>query len=169
MEFKILGPLEVWERGRPLPLGGAKQRALLAIFLLHANEVVARDTLIDELWGERPPASAPHTLEAYVSRLRKTLPADRSGEPVLVTRAPGYMLRVGFDELDLHRFERHADEGRRALATHAPERAADKLRQALALWRGRPLSDVEFEQFARIEIERLEELRLQALEEHPLA
>jgi peptide/nickel transport system substrate-binding protein len=165
MEFKILGPLEVWERGRPLPLGGAKQRALLAIFLLHANEVVARDTLIDELWGERPPASAPHTLEAYVSRLRKTLPTDRSGEPVLVTRAPGYMLRVGFDELDLHRFERHADEGRRALATHAPERAADKLRQALALWRGRPLSDVEFEQFARIEIERLEELRLQAFEE----
>jgi DNA-binding SARP family transcriptional activator len=75
------------------------------------------------------------------------------------------MLRVGFDELDLHRFERHADEGRRALATHAPERAADKLRQALALWRGRPLSDVEFEQFARIEIERLEELRLQAFEE----
>src|SRR6266496_2534661 len=86
MEFRLLGPLEVWEDGRPLALGGTKQRALLAILLLRANEVVSRDVLIDELWGERPPASAAHSLEAYVSRLRKTLHADRAGEPILVAR-----------------------------------------------------------------------------------
>jgi YVTN family beta-propeller protein len=165
MDFKLLGPLEVWDRGRPLALGGTKQRALLVILLLHANEAVSRDVLIDELWGARPPPSAPHTLETYVSRLRKTLHADRTGEPVVVTRPPGYMLRVGFGQLDLHRFERLLDEGRRALATHTPTRAATKLQEALALWRGRALADVEYEDFARVEIDRLEELRLQALEE----
>src|ERR671934_231992 len=134
MEFRLLGPLEVWEDGRPLSLGGTKQRALLAILLLRANEVVSRDVLIDELWGDRPPASAAHSVEAYVSRLRKTLHADRAGEPILVTRPPGYMLRVGFEDVDLHRYERLLEEGRRALATHAPERALDKLREALSLW-----------------------------------
>jgi YVTN family beta-propeller protein len=165
MDFRLLGPLEVWEDGRPLSLGGMKQRALLAILLLRANEVVSRDVLIDELWGERPPASAAHSLEAYVSRLRKTLHADRAGEPILVTRQPGYMLRVGFEELDLHRFERLLEEGRRALATHAPERALPKLSDALTLWRGSPLGDLAFEPFAQVEVERLEELRLAALEE----
>src|SRR5438034_9602623 len=165
MEFRLLGPLEVWEDGRPLALGGTKQRALLAILLLRANEVVSRDVLIDELWGERPPASAAHSLEAYVSRLRKTLHADRAGEPILVTRPPGYMLRVGFEALDLHRFERLLEEGRRALATHAPERALQTLSDALSLWRGSPLGDLAFEPFAQVEVERLEELRLTALEE----
>ena len=165
MEFRLLGPLEVWEDGRPLALGGTKQRALLAILLLRANEVVSRDLLIDELWGERPPASAAHSLEAHVSRLRKTLHADRAGEPILVTRPPGYMLRVGFEELDLHRFERLLEEGRRALATHAPEPARQKLSEALSLWRGSPLGDLAFEPFAQVEVERLEELRLAALEE----
>jgi YVTN family beta-propeller protein len=165
MEFRLLGPLEIWEDGRPLSLGGTKQRALLAILLLRANEVVSRDVLIDELWGERPPASAAHSLEAYVSRLRKTLHADRAGEPILVTRQPGYMLRVGFEALDLHRFERLLEEGRRALATHAPERAFQKLSDALSLWRGSPLGDLAFEPFAQVEVERLEELRLAALEE----
>ena len=94
MEFRLLGPLEVWDDGRPLSLGGTKQRALLALLLLRANEVVSRDVLIDELWGDRPPASAAHSVEAYVSRLRKTLHADRAGEPILVTRPPGYMLRA---------------------------------------------------------------------------
>jgi YVTN family beta-propeller protein len=165
MEFRLLGPLEIWEDGRPLSLGGTKQRALLAILLLRANEVVSRDVLIDELWGERPPPSAAHSLEAYVSRLRKTLHADRTGEPILVTRPPGYMLRVGFEELDLHRFERLLEEGRRALATHAPERALQKLSDALSLWRGSPVGDLAFEPFAQVEVERLEELRLAALEE----
>jgi YVTN family beta-propeller protein len=165
MEFRLLGPLEVWEDGRPLSLGGMKQRALLAILLLRANEVVSRDVLIDELWGERPPASAAHSLEAYVSRLRKTLHADRVGEPILVTRPPGYMLRVEFEKLDLDRFERLLEEGRRALATHAPERALPKLSEALSLWRGPPLGDLAFEPFAQVEVERLEELRLTAREE----
>jgi YVTN family beta-propeller protein len=165
MEFKLLGPLEAWSEGRPLALGGTKQRALLAILLLHANEVVSRDLLIDELWGAKPPSGASHTLETYVSRLRKTLHADRAGEPLIVTQPPGYLLRVEYGQLDLHRFERLLEEGRRALATHAPERAATKLREALGVWRGRPLADLEFEDFARVEIDRLEELRLQALEE----
>jgi YVTN family beta-propeller protein len=165
MEFRLLGPLEVWEDGRPLSLGGTKQRALLAILLLRANEVISRDVLIDELWGEQPPASAAHSVEAYVSRLRKTLRADRAGEPILVTRPPGYMLRVGFEKLDLDRFERLLEEGRRALATHAPERAFQKLSEALSLWRGPPLGDLAFEPFAQVEVERLEELRLAALEE----
>ena len=165
MDFKLLGPLEVWDGGRPLSVGGTKQRALLAILLLHANEVVSRDLLIDELWGARPPARAAHTLETYVSRLRKALHADHAGEPLIVTRPPGYLLRVEHGQLDLHRFEQLLEEGRRALATHAPERAATKLREALAVWRGRPLADLEFEDFARVEIDRLEELRLQAVEE----
>src|ERR671922_1596485 len=165
MEFRLLGPLELWDDGRPLSLGGTKQRALLAILLLRANEVVSRDVLIDELWGERPPASAAHSVEAYVSRLRKTLHADRAGEPLLVTRPPGYMLRVGFEELDLHRYERLLEDGRRALATHAPERALQKLSDALSLWRGPPLGDLAFEPFAQVEVERLGELRLAGLEE----
>jgi YVTN family beta-propeller protein len=165
MEFRLLGPLEIWEEGRPLSLGGTKQRALLAILLLRANEVVSRDVLIGELWGERPPPSAAHSVEAYVSRLRKTLHADRAGEPLLVTRPPGYMLRVGFEKLDLHRYERLLEEGRRALATHAPEQAFQKLSEALALWRGAPLGDLAFEPFAQVEVERLEELRLAGLEE----
>ena len=165
MDFKVLGPLEVWSGGRPLALGGTKQRALLAILLLHANEVVSRDVLIDELWGAKPPPRASHTLETYVSRLRKTLHSDPTGEPTIVTRSPGYLLRVDYGQLDLDRFDRLLEEGRRALATYAPERAAAKLREALDLWRGRPLADLEFEDFARVEIDRLEELRLQALED----
>src|ERR671937_1062817 len=137
MEFRLLGPLEVWDDGRPLSLGGTKQRALLAILLLRANEVVSRDILIDELWGERPPASAAHSVEAYVSRLRKTLHADRTGEPILVTRAPGYMLRVGFEKLDLHRYERLLEEGRRALAGRGNAKRVLKIEEA-ALGRGRP-------------------------------
>jgi peptide/nickel transport system substrate-binding protein len=163
MQFSILGPLEVRRGDTSLPLGTAKQRALLAVLLLHANEVVSRDRLIDSLWGERPPESAHHTLEAYVSRLRKVLHAD--GERVLLTRSPGYVLRVGFDELDLHRFERLTEEGRRALEHDMPERAAILLREALGLWRGCALADVEYEPFAQAEAERLEGLRVAAVED----
>jgi YVTN family beta-propeller protein len=165
MEFRILGPLEVWVDGAPAALGGPKQRALLAMLLLRANEVVSRDALIDGLWGELPPVSAGHTLEAYVHRLRKVLRNGAAGEQVLVTRAPGYLLCVGPDELDLDRFERLVQEGRRALATGAPERAADTLRQALSLWRGPPLGDLESEPFAHVELQRIAELRQDALEE----
>ena len=111
MEFRILGPVEVWDAGRQLQIGGAKQRALLAALLLHANEVVPGDRLIDELWGEDPPECAATALRVNVSRLRKALPPD-----VLVTRSPGYTIRLGPDQLDLYRFERLVDEARRCLA-----------------------------------------------------
>src|ERR1700756_4031003 len=101
MEYRALGPLEVRDGERSLPLGGAKQRALLALLLLNANEVLARDRLIDDLWGAHPPETAVQSLQVYVSRLRKLLANE-----TLVTRAPGYVLKVDPDELDLTRFER---------------------------------------------------------------
>ena len=125
MEFRILGPLEVVEQGRSLALGGARQRALLALLLTRANEVVSTDRLIDELWGERAPKTAANALQYHVSRLRKLLgPAH-----TIVTKEPGYLIRVGPEELDLLRFERLIEEGRRS----PPEAAARLLRDALAL------------------------------------
>jgi YVTN family beta-propeller protein len=164
MEFRLLGPVEVDDEGRPLVLGGAKQRALLAILLLHANEVVSRDRLIDEIWGEHPPASAPHSLEVYVSRLRKTLHAGGEGQRLL-THAGGYLLQLEDEQLDVNRFARLVAEGRGALAAGDYDRAAGQLAEALAVWRGPALSDLAFESFARAEIDRLEEERLAALED----
>ena len=156
VEFRILGPLEVVEHGRPLALGGVRQRALLALLLTRANEVVSTDRLIDELWGDRAPKTAGNALQYHVSRLRKLLaPGD-----AIVTMHPGYMVRVGPDELDLLCFERLVEEGQRS----PPEGAAKLLREALALWRGPALADVAHESFAQGEILRLEELRLVALE-----
>jgi DNA-binding SARP family transcriptional activator len=167
MEFRILGPLEVEEAGRLLPLGGAKQRALLAILLLHANEVVPRDRLIDELWGGAPPDTATTALQVHVSQLRKLLDpaATRGDEELLVTRTPGYVLRVEPAQLDLRRFEALVAEGKAALAKGDAESARERLAEGLALWRGRPLSDLDSAPFARAEGLRLEELRLAALEE----
>src|SRR3982751_1295627 len=107
MEFRILGPLEVWDEGREVSLGGPKPRALLALLLLHGNEVVPADRLIDELWGERPPLTAAKGLQVYVSQLRKDLHsgADRNGD-VLVTQANGYLLRLRSEDLDVQHFER---------------------------------------------------------------
>ncbi len=156
MEFRILGPLEVIEQGRALPLGGARQRTLLAIMLTHANEIVSKDRLIDQLWGTRPPASAANALQYHVSQLRKALAPYEA----IVTQDPGYGIRVGADELDLLRFEVLVAEARRA----RPELAARGLREALALWRGPALADLAYESFVQAEIPRLEELRLQALE-----
>ena len=156
MEFRLLGPLEVVEHDRVLVLGGGRQRALFAMLLLHANEVVSADRLIDGLWGQTPPATAGKIVQVYVSRLRKQL-----GNGRLVTRSPGYLLRVDRSELDLARFEQFVAEAGRA----DPRSAALKLRRALALWRGPPLADVEYEPFARAEIVRLEELRWVALEQ----
>ena len=162
MDFRILGPLEVIADGRSYPIGSGKQRALLAILLLRANEPVATDTLLELLWGERAPATSRKTLQAYVSRLRKALGAANGR---IVTRPNGYMLRVAPGELDLERFETLAEQGRRALAADDPERAAGLVRAALELWRGPPLADLRFEAFAQPEIHRLEELRLAALED----
>jgi DNA-binding SARP family transcriptional activator len=148
VEFRILGPLEVYEDGRAISLGGARQRALLAILLTRVNEVVSADRLIDELWGEHPPRTALNTLQYFVSQLRKALGADR-----IVTRAPGYAIRVEPGELDLERFERLTADS-----------SAESLREALSLWRGPALADLSYEAFAQAEIARLEELRVVALE-----
>jgi DNA-binding SARP family transcriptional activator len=156
MDFRLLGPLEVVEHDRPLVLGGGKQRSLLAILLLQANELVSTDRLVDQLWGATPPVTCVKSIHVYVSRLRKQLGDDR-----LITRAPGYVLRVDQSELDLARFEQLADEARRA----EPRRAALKLRDALSLWRGPPLADLAYEPFAQPEIARLEELRMAVLEQ----
>jgi predicted ATPase/DNA-binding SARP family transcriptional activator len=164
MEFLVLGPIEVREEDRVIPLGGAKQRALLAALLLHANEVVSRDRLIDGLWGEQPPATATHTVETYVSRLRRAL-HDAENHDVLVTRPPGYLVRIDREELDLKRFERLAWEGRQALTEGNPRDGGELLRQALALFRGPPLNDVAFFPFAQVEVDRLEQMRLAALED----
>ncbi len=158
MEFRVLGPLEVRDGERSLPLAGAKQRALLALLLVNANRVVSRDRMIDELWGERPPETAVQSLQVYVSRLRKLLPPER-----LLTRPPGYLLEVEPEELDVQRFERLLAEGRAAAGD--PEHASRLLHEALALWRGPPLAEFAFDGFAQAEIGRLEDLRLAAVEE----
>jgi DNA-binding SARP family transcriptional activator/DNA-binding beta-propeller fold protein YncE len=163
MYYRVLGPLEIEDHGELLPLGGAKQRALLAVLLLHANEVVPRDVLIEDLWGEHGREGSVHSLEVQVSRLRKILRTDH-GE-ALVTRPTGYRLSVDADELDLLCFERLLEDGRLALSSGAARSAAETLREALALWRGRPFEDVGYESFAQVEIERLEERRLAAVEE----
>jgi DNA-binding SARP family transcriptional activator len=156
-QFRLLGPLEVSDDGTPLPLGGTGQRALLALLLLHANEVVSSDRLLDELWDGAPPASGATALQVRVSQLRKGL--GRVGERV-ETRPPGYVVRVEPGELDLDRFSRLVDEA----GSSEPEAAVDKLRDALMLWRGPALADVAYESFAQPAISRLEELRLMALE-----
>jgi DNA-binding SARP family transcriptional activator len=156
LQFRILGPLEVEDERGPLTLGGQKQRALLALLLLHVGEALAVDRIVDELWGEQPPRTATTSLQNFVSQLRKLL-----GPDVLVTKPPGYALRLSPERLDLGRFERLVAEARRA----EPDDRARKLREALALWRGPPLADLGYETFAQDEIRRLEELRLEALEQ----
>src|SRR5215216_3789632 len=165
MEFLILGPLEVRSNGHSLPLGGPKQRAVLALLLLGANRVVSREHLIAELWPDAPGRDSEHALRLQISRLRKALSAAGDGEDRVVTRAPGYSLRVEPGELDLERYERLVAAGRAALEARDAESAVARLRQAESLWRGRPLADLEFEPFARLDVERLEERRLAALEE----
>ena len=157
MQFRILGPLEVADGRGPLPLGGASQRALLALLLLHANEVVSSDRLIDELWADAPPTSGATALQVRVSQLRKAL---GDAAPRLETRRPGYLFRLGREELDLERFSRLVGEADVA----APAVAAETLREALGLWRGPPLADLAYESFAQAAIRRMEELRLMAVE-----
>ncbi|MGZ4314221.1 MAG: BTAD domain-containing putative transcriptional regulator [Gaiellaceae bacterium] len=161
MEFRILGELEVEEGGRAVVLGGARQRALLTNLLLHAGEVVSADRLIEDLYGAHPPATAAKSLQAHISRLRKAL----GGEQRLRTRGGGYALELSDGELDVERFSTLLEEGRRSLAAGNAEVAVAKLEQALTLWRGRPLADVAYAEFAQGEVARLEELHLAAVEE----
>jgi DNA-binding SARP family transcriptional activator len=157
ISFGLLGPLEVLVDGRALELGRRKQRSLLALLLLHAGAVVSRDWLIEELWYENPPKAAVSSLQNLVSDLRKVL-----GREVVHTHAAGYALEVQPDCVDVHRFERLVAAARDSdsLAERAHLR-----REALALWRGPPLTDFASEPFAQIEIVRLEELRTAAREE----
>jgi len=164
LEFGILGPLEVRVGGVPVHVGGPRQRALLAVLLCNANMVVSRDHLIEELLSDQPAGSAERMLRVQVSRLRKVL-AGGDGQPRLLARPPGYLLRVEDGELDLHAFEQRVAAGRRALEDHDPGLAAALLREAESLWRGRPLADLEFESFAWFEVGRLEALRLPAVED----
>src|SRR5215207_11339403 len=172
MDFRILGPLAVRDGDRELSLGGRQQRALLALLLLHANEVVPVDRIVDELWREAPPPSATKSVQALVSRLRRTLegePAARNGDQgdngVVLTRAHGYVLTVAPGELDLDRFESLLEAGRGGLAAGRAEQASGTLREALALWRGPPLAEFASDSFAGADIARLNELRLSAVED----
>src|SRR5688572_1136590 len=151
MRFRILGPLEALDGARSVSIGAAKPRALLGVLLLHANEVVSTTRLMDELWGEEPPATATKLVQGYVHALRKQLNAV-----TLATQAPGYRLHVDPDALDLLEFQRLTEEARAS----PPERAAELRRRALDLWRGPPLADVVFEGPARHEVGRLSELRM---------
>jgi DNA-binding SARP family transcriptional activator len=160
VQFRILGPLEVIERGVARPLGGARQRGVLAILILRRGDLVSGERLVDELWGERAPATAAKTLQGYVSRLRKVV-----GEEVLKTRGRGYVLSLAAEQLDLDVFERLAGEGRDALLAGDAALAAERLLGALALWRGPPLAEFTYEPFAQAEIARLEEVRLTTLED----
>ena len=167
MNFRILGPLEVLDEGRAVALGGSKQRALLALLLLHVNETLSTDRLIDELWGERPPANAAKTLQMQISRLRKALAGEHGdgSAGVVVTRERGYELRLDPERLDAHRFERLVAEGRSELAGGRPEGAVSALEEALSLWRGAALAELAYEPFAQREIARLDDLRVAALEQ----
>jgi DNA-binding SARP family transcriptional activator len=165
MDFRILGPLEALVRGRDVVPAGSKPRALLALLLLHANETLSRERLIDELWGESPPATATKTVQVHVSRLRKALSVGNAGGAVIVTRERGYQLRVDPERLDSYQFERLVTEGRRELAAGSPARAAAAFEAALSLWRGAPLADLGEEPFVQREAARLDDLRLAALED----
>ena len=178
MDYRILGPLEVSDGDRPVVVGGEKQRALLAVLLLHAGEVVSADRLIDDLWGERSPAGGLNALQVHISRLRKALDGNgaeqgqtdewRGESPsggVLVTRGRGYLLRVEPGELDVDRFKMVVEEGHQALVRGDAQRAAETLRAGLAMWRGPPLADFAYEPFAQAPIAQLEELRLGAVED----
>jgi DNA-binding SARP family transcriptional activator len=162
MEFRMLGPLEVAAGGSTIPLGGSKQRGVLALLLLNANQVVSSDRLIDEVWGETPPERAKAALQVYVSNLRKALGDSGS---VLVTQAPGYVLRVDPDKIDLHRFEVETAGARQRISQGRMDEASTMLRTALGLWRGSALADFAYEPFAQGPIGRLEELRLAAFED----
>jgi DNA-binding SARP family transcriptional activator/ABC-type branched-subunit amino acid transport system substrate-binding protein/streptogramin lyase len=151
-----------------LALGGAKQRSVLALLLLARGEVVSLDRLVDQLWGESPPPAGVTSVHGYVSRLRRLLePGNESAAEArtIVTRAPGYLLQLEPGQLDLDRFERLSAEGRGALGEDDATTAAGRFRAALALWRGRPLADLENEPFARESLSHLEELRLAVVED----
>ena len=168
VQFRLLGPLEARDGERRVELGRPKQRVLLAVLLVHANHVVSVDRLVEELWGAEPPPQAAASLQTYVSNLRRALEPGRPARApsrVLVSQPPGYRLVVGAGDLDAARFAALAGEGHRLLEAGRPAAAAGVLREGLALWRGPALAEVADEGFAQAERNRLEELRVAALED----
>jgi DNA-binding SARP family transcriptional activator len=163
MDFRLLGPLEIADRDGIVRLGQGRQRSVLVLLLLHCNEPVSSDRLIDELWGERPPPTAPKVLQNHIGQLRRAL-GERDAAR-LETCGHGYVLRVERGELDVERFEQLVRAGSEALSRDEPAAAAARLREALALWRGPALADVAYESFAQPVIAQLEERRLVALEQ----
>jgi basic membrane lipoprotein Med (substrate-binding protein (PBP1-ABC) superfamily)/DNA-binding SARP family transcriptional activator len=160
MEFRILGPIEVLDDGVLVDLGAPKQRAVLAVLLLHANEVVSADRLVDLVWGEDPPRTAAHSVQIYVSELRKAF--DGNGE-VIVTRRPGYELRVDAESIDARRFERLVGVAAAAQQDGDRDSASTAVAEALGMWRGSPLADFAYDDFAQLDIERLTELHHRAV------
>jgi len=160
LEFLLLGTLEVRRSGKPLQLGGLRQRALIALLCLRPGAVLTVDELADRLWGEHPPTSVRHMVEVYVSKLRKVV-----GPGVLITRPPGYVLEADPNCLDVTRFELFLTRGREALSQGELETAVAELKQGLDLWRGPALADFTYESFAQAEIARLDDLRRLAEDE----
>jgi len=160
MEFRILGPIEVLDDGVPVDLGAPKQRAVLAVLLLHANEVVAADRLVDLVWGEHPPRTAAHSVQIYVSELRKAFAGNGD---VIVTRRPGYELRVDPESIDAYQFVDLVDTATAALRDGDHAAAVVAAGTALGLWRGSPLADFVYDDFAQRDIERLEEIHERAV------
>ncbi|MET0565939.1 MAG: BTAD domain-containing putative transcriptional regulator [Acidimicrobiia bacterium] len=165
VQFNVLGPLEFRRAGQTVDLGSHKQKSLLALLLIHRNQVVSTDRILDELWGEGG-ADKQNALWVHVSNLRSALEPDRPARAegtLLLTRAPGYLLQLDSDEVDVASFERLLAEGR-GLASHDPSAASLVFAEALSMWRGRALDDFSYESFAQAEIHRLDSLRLDAVE-----
>ncbi|HZD18516.1 MAG TPA: BMP family ABC transporter substrate-binding protein [Actinomycetota bacterium] len=164
MDYRILGSLEVTADGSTLDLGPPKQRALMAILVLNANEIVPTDRLIDLLWAERAPRTAGHSVQIYVSQLRKVI-EPQAGDQLIVTHPPGYRLHADPESIDARRFERLVAEAARDLRAGDTAAGAGELRAALSEWRGPALAEFAYEEFAQAEIRRLTDLRLAALED----
>ena len=161
--FSLLGPLEARIDGEALPLGGARQRSLLALLLLHANESISRERLIEGVWGAERPITIGAALNVHLSKIRKLL-AAAGPDATLVTEPHGYVLRVDPERLDVHRFEGLVRDGREALMAGRDKEAAATLDRALALWRGPPLDELALDGSVEAVLARLGELRLSALE-----
>ena len=161
VEFRVLGPLEVVDAGKAFALGSALQRAVLALLILDAPEPVSVGRLVDELWGERPPVTAQHAVQVYVSGIRKIL---RAGGGVAVRSSPsGYVLDVDLERVDARQFERLLGDAQRVLGDDPPH-ARELFAKVLELWRGPPLAELSQFDFVRAEADRLEELRAVAVE-----
>jgi DNA-binding SARP family transcriptional activator len=161
VEFRILGPLEVVEDGNPVALGTLKERLVLAVLLLHANEFVSRERLIDDLWGEAPPPTAQKAVYVYVSKLRKAL--GRAGADPISTASGGYRLHVEPDGLDASRMRILVASARELVAKGELQTAAERFQEAISLWRGATLAGLQLESRGRDEVSALDELRLAAL------